>query len=244
LLLGDYTRHSPRVPQTTPWDLHARNCPDPKNPRLDRRWRPRCLLTGVAPTPPRIWRLHNKPNFPQPPSGLPGKNKPNLLFQKRLLAFSFSLTRPAVAIRVKSIEPSRSRVASEQTRILESNWIGGAPADPAAPPVGKYEFPQAPPPHPHQRLSLTRELAADDVSFIYGEERVPAVSHLSLIIPAGNVVALVGPSGAGKSTVADILMGLIAPDSGTLKLDGRPLGPESVRGWRDQIGCGRHFSLS
>jgi ATP-binding cassette subfamily C protein len=59
---------------------------------------------------------------------------------------------------------------------------------------------------------------------------------LSLIIPAGKVVALVGPSGAGKSTVADILMGLIAPDAGTLKLDGRELGPESVRGWRDQIG--------
>jgi ATP-binding cassette subfamily C protein len=93
-----------------------------------------------------------------------------------------------------------------------------------------------PPSHPHQRLALTRELAADDVSFIYGEGRIPAVSHLSLIIPAGNVVALVGPSGAGKSTVADILMGLIAPDSGTLKLDGRTLGPESVRGWRDQIG--------
>ena len=45
-----------------------------------------------------------------------------------------------------------------------------------------------------------------------------------------------GPSGAGKSTVADILMGLIAPDSGVLKLDGRTLGPQSVRGWRDQIG--------
>ena len=93
-----------------------------------------------------------------------------------------------------------------------------------------------PPPHPHQRLSLTRELAADDVSFNYSEGRAPAVCHLSLAIPAGKIVALVGPSGAGKSTVADILMGLIAPDSGTLKLDGRPLGPQSVRGWRDQIG--------
>jgi ATP-binding cassette subfamily C protein len=59
---------------------------------------------------------------------------------------------------------------------------------------------------------------------------------LSLVIPAGKIVALVGPSGAGKSTIADILMGLVAPDSGTLRLDGRPLGPESVRGWRDRIG--------
>jgi len=72
------------------------------------------------------------------------------------------------------------------------------------------------------------------------------VRDLNLVIPAGKVVALVGPSGAGKSTIADILMGLVLPDSGTLKLDGRPLGPEGVRGWRDQIGyvAPEHVSLS
>jgi ATP-binding cassette subfamily C protein len=93
-----------------------------------------------------------------------------------------------------------------------------------------------PPAHPHDRLSLTRELAAEGISFTYGEGRIAAVRDLSLVIPAGKVVALVGPSGAGKSTIADILMGLILPDSGALKLDGRPLGPEGARGWRDQIG--------
>jgi len=90
--------------------------------------------------------------------------------------------------------------------------------------------------HPHDRMSLTRELAAEGISFTYSEGRVSAVRDLSLVIPAGKVVALVGPSGAGKSTIADILMGLVLPDSGTLRLDGRPLGPEGVRGWRDQIG--------
>ena len=90
--------------------------------------------------------------------------------------------------------------------------------------------------HPHDRLLLTRELAAEGISFTYGEGRAPAVRDLNLVIPAGKIVALVGPSGAGKSTIADILMGLVAPDSGTLRLDGRPLGPEDMRGWRDQIG--------
>ena len=93
-----------------------------------------------------------------------------------------------------------------------------------------------PAPHPHDRLALTRELAAEGVSFAYSKGRPPAVRDLSVVIPAGKVVALVGPSGAGKSTIADILMGLVLPDSGTLKLDGRPLGPEGARGWRDQIG--------
>jgi ATP-binding cassette, subfamily C, bacterial len=90
--------------------------------------------------------------------------------------------------------------------------------------------------HPHERLSLTRELVADNVSLIYSQGRAPAVCRLSLVVPAGKIVALVGTSGAGKSTIADILMGLIAPDSGALRLDGRVLGPQSVRGWRDQIG--------
>lgn len=93
-----------------------------------------------------------------------------------------------------------------------------------------------PPARSHQRLALTRELAVEGVSFTYADGRTPAVRDLSLVIPAGKVVALVGPSGSGKSTIADILMGLIAPDSGTLKLDGRPLGRDDVRGWRDHIG--------
>jgi ATP-binding cassette subfamily C protein len=93
-----------------------------------------------------------------------------------------------------------------------------------------------PPATPHDRLSLALELNAENISFSYGADRAPAVRNLNIAIPAGKIVALVGPSGAGKSTVADILMGLIAPDSGTIKLDGRSLGLDDVRGWRDQIG--------
>src|ERR1035437_5307437 len=79
--------------------------------------------------------------------------------------------------------------------------------------------------HPHARLLLTHELAAERVPLPHSGGRPPAVRDLSLVIPAGKIVALVGPSGAGKSTVADILMGLVAPDSGTLRLDGGALGP-------------------
>ena len=103
-----------------------------------------------------------------------------------------------------------------------------------------------PPPHPHQRLSLTRELAADDMSFIYGEGRVPALSHLSLIVPAGKVVALVGPSGAGKSTVADILMGLIYARFGNAQAR-RPDARTPGRPWLarlNRLRRGRHFSFS
>jgi ATP-binding cassette subfamily C protein len=52
----------------------------------------------------------------------------------------------------------------------------------------------------------------------------------------GEVVALVGPSGAGKSTIADLMTGLLAPDSGRITVDGVALDETRARAWREQIG--------
>ncbi|WP_329079807.1 ABC transporter ATP-binding protein [Streptosporangium sp. NBC_01469] len=49
---------------------------------------------------------------------------------------------------------------------------------------------------------------------------VRAVNGLSLDIPAGQTVALLGPNGAGKSTTIGLLLGLLAPDSGTVRVLG------------------------
>lgn len=59
---------------------------------------------------------------------------------------------------------------------------------------------------------------------------------LDIAIRAGEVVAFVGPSGAGKSTIADLLMGLLAPDSGRITVDGVTLDLERLRAWREQLG--------
>lgn len=87
-----------------------------------------------------------------------------------------------------------------------------------------------------RRLSLRRNLRLDAVSFNYQQGAAAGIHHLCMVIPAGKIVALVGPSGAGKSTVADVVMGLLCPDSGTLLLDGLPLRPADMAGWREQIG--------
>jgi ABC-2 type transport system ATP-binding protein len=47
-----------------------------------------------------------------------------------------------------------------------------------------------------------------------------AVDGLDLSIPTGQVVALLGPNGAGKSTTIDLLLGLISPDAGEVRLFG------------------------
>ncbi|AUG81645.1 multidrug ABC transporter ATPase [Kitasatospora sp. MMS16-BH015] len=54
----------------------------------------------------------------------------------------------------------------------------------------------------------------------FGE--VTAVDGLSLRVAPGEVVAFLGPNGAGKSTTIDLLLGLARPDSGTVRVCGRP----------------------
>jgi len=51
----------------------------------------------------------------------------------------------------------------------------------------------------------------------------PAVSGLDHAIPAGRTTARLGPSGCGKSTVLRLLIGLLAPDAGTVVFDGEPV---------------------
>lgn len=50
-----------------------------------------------------------------------------------------------------------------------------------------------------------------------------ALHGLSLCVGAGEIVGLLGPNGAGKSTTFQLLAGLLAPDSGRVLLEGRPL---------------------
>jgi ABC-2 type transport system ATP-binding protein len=49
-----------------------------------------------------------------------------------------------------------------------------------------------------------------------------AVKSLSLRVPAGSVYGLLGPNGAGKTTTIRMLLNIIAPDSGTISIFGRP----------------------
>ena len=70
----------------------------------------------------------------------------------------------------------------------------------------------------------------EDVVFTYPEAQVPAIQRLSLRIGVGDSVALIGSSGAGKSTVADLILGVLEPDAGAVKLGGlRPA--DAVKRW-------------
>lgn len=87
----------------------------------------------------------------------------------------------------------------------------------------------APPP-------LKSEIRLEAVVIAYSPGGAPALDGFNLAIPAGKITALAGPSGAGKSTVADLVMGLMAPDAGRITIDGAPLTETNAAAWRRQLG--------
>jgi peptide/nickel transport system ATP-binding protein len=56
-----------------------------------------------------------------------------------------------------------------------------------------------------------------------GGLRLPVVRQASLSLQEGEVLALVGQTGSGKSTLAKLIVGLLAPDEGEVRLEGRGL---------------------
>ena len=60
-----------------------------------------------------------------------------------------------------------------------------------------------------------------------------AVRGLSLTVPKGTVYGLLGPNGAGKTTSIRMLLNIIAPDEGTILIDGTP---NTAKGVLDRVG--------
>ncbi len=63
----------------------------------------------------------------------------------------------------------------------------------------------------------------DDVVLRYPRAPRAAVDGISLDAPRGAITAIVGPNGSGKSTLVRALLGRLAPERGTIALDGTPL---------------------
>ncbi len=84
-------------------------------------------------------------------------------------------------------------------------------------------------------IPFRRAVAIEHLSYSYSGTRQPAIDDLSLEIPKGHWVAFIGPTGAGKTTLADLILGLLAPSSGSILVDGRNL-QDNLAGWQRNIG--------
>jgi HlyD family secretion protein len=92
------------------------------------------------------------------------------------------------------------------------------------------------PDKPRRHWRPQRAITLHDVVFAYPGKQEPAVKNLNLEIPVKQIIGLVGASGSGKSTTIDLLLGLIEPQQGELRIDDEPVTEGQRRAWQNSLG--------
>ncbi len=132
-------------------------------------------------------------------------------FSSRMRSFIDAM----MEIRLLSVQVSRlSDIALARPEELGGSFSG----------VSMHEVPRNP------RIELR------NVRYRYGAGEEWVIKDLSLVIEAGEHVAVVGASGCGKTTLAKLIIGLIEPTEGTVLVNGVPLRQLGLDVWREQLG--------
>lgn len=93
-------------------------------------------------------------------------------------------------------------------------------------------------------LTAERSIALDHVTYRYPGRQEAVLDDLSLEIQAKTTVGFAGMTGSGKTTTVDMLLGLLRPEKGSLKVDGTPIEDDNLRQWQEKLGyVPQHFFL-
>jgi ABC-type multidrug transport system fused ATPase/permease subunit len=84
-------------------------------------------------------------------------------------------------------------------------------------------------------ICLKEEITLNAITFKYATADKISINNITLSITVGSSMGFVGTTGAGKSTLVDIILGLLSPVSGTIRVDGVDI-QNNLRDWQDQIG--------
>ena len=68
--------------------------------------------------------------------------------------------------------------------------------------------------------NFTASVEISNLSFSYSNSSARIIKNFSVTIPPGSKIAIIGASGTGKSTLIDLLLGLLEPESGSIKVSG------------------------
>jgi ABC-type multidrug transport system fused ATPase/permease subunit len=85
-------------------------------------------------------------------------------------------------------------------------------------------------------ITFTQAITLTNIFYSYPNAPQPALKGIDLVIPARSTVAFVGATGSGKTTVVDIILGLLEPQEGSLKIDGQLITSATHRQWQNSIG--------
>ena len=84
-------------------------------------------------------------------------------------------------------------------------------------------------------MPFDSEIGIRDLTFQYADTDRPALDGLTLSVRKGERIGVIGKTGSGKSTFMDLLMALLDPTSGEIRIDGKSLTPDNRRAWQAQV---------
>jgi len=84
-------------------------------------------------------------------------------------------------------------------------------------------------------LPFENAIELQNVNFSYDADGPDVMRDISLAIPKGSKVGFIGATGGGKSTMLDIVMGLLEPTGGKLRVDGIVIDAQTRRSWQRNI---------
>jgi ATP-binding cassette subfamily B protein RaxB len=85
------------------------------------------------------------------------------------------------------------------------------------------------------RRRLRGDIELRDIVFRYSPSDPVVLDRICLTVEAGDHVAVTGPSGGGKSTLVRILLGLLEPEAGEMRVDAIPLARFGYRNYHGQV---------
>ena len=84
------------------------------------------------------------------------------------------------------------------------------------------------------KLKFEKSIKVNKLRFAYPEGREDVLRDVSFSIGKGDFAGIIGPSGAGKTTFVDILLGLLKPSGGNIKVDGQDIF-DNIRSWQANL---------
>ena len=85
------------------------------------------------------------------------------------------------------------------------------------------------------KYRFEKEVSINNIVYKYPNTEAYVINNVSFRIPKGKTIAFIGSSGAGKTTMADIILGLLPPTSGSIMVDGWNI-YEHMHEWHKMLG--------